>query len=330
MLAFGGHRDLPLAPLPGSRLVRKGFHLVSKLLSALVALVSVAGGSARAQTLYAATGSNAAAGVLYTINPANGVATTIGPITVGATAISMTGLAFSPITGTLYGATSNDGALSRSLVTINPATGAATLIGGGGTLSGSGVGDISFDNTGVLYGWQAGGFGSNTSLGIISLTTGVFTPIGPTILSAGGNGLAFSPVSPFTPFLAANGANGALRTVNKTTGVTTVGPTLTGAPIPTGVMNSMAVNSAGVLFAANSDRGGPAAAVNLVTINTTTGVVTNIGVLPPDTDGIAFQIGGPTPPPTPAPSTLLLSLSGLACLALYRFRGKFFPRRSEI
>ncbi len=293
-------------------------------MSAVIALLC--GGSASAQTLFAATGSNGVAGTLYTINPATGaVASNIGPIRIGATSIAITGLAFHPTNGTLYGVTVNGNNNARSVITINPSTGAATLIGASGGLGPNPVSDISFDNTGVLYGWRGGGDSGTTSLGTIDLNTGVFTPIGPTISSDGGGGLAFSTVSPFTLFLSINRSNGVLRTVNKATGVTTAGPTLSGAP-RSGTMNALASNNAGVIFASNSDTAGTAF-VNLVTINTTTGAVTNIGGLPNDTDAIAFQVSS-TPPTVPVPPTLLLVITGLACVALYQLRGKLLPRRS--
>src|SRR6185437_2829359 len=225
-----------------------------------------------AQTLYAASGSNGAGGTLYTINPATaGVVTTAGAITISGTSIGITGLAFNPTNGTLYGVTNNFGAsFRRSLVTINPATGAATLVGSAQALGSTPVGDITFDSSGVLYGWQGGGDGSLTNLVTINLSTGVTTAIGSTVTAQGGRGIAFSTVSPFTLFLSIDGDDGTLRTVDKTTGVTTVGAGLTSAPQDGGVFNSMTVNSSGTLYAADSDQG-VTASVNLVTVNTSTG-----------------------------------------------------------
>jgi hypothetical protein len=286
----------------------------------LVAAAVVPLAPAHGQTLFAATGSNGVNGTLYTINPANGsVILTIGPIKVGQTAISLTGLAFHPTNGTLYGVTDNASNLARSLVTINSATGAATLIGSSGSLGGNPVPDISFDNSGVLYGYRGGG-GSGAQLGTINLSTGVFSGFGPT----GGQmglGIAFNPNSPFTLFASLSGSGGTLLTVDKTTGARTTGPTLSGAP-RSGSLNALAVNNAGVLFGADSDRGSPAL-VNLVTINTGTGAITNVGALPNDTDAIAFQVSvQPPPPSTPIPTTALLMASGLIGLAIYAYRRK--------
>ena len=71
----------------------------------------------------------------------------------------MTGLAFHPTTGVLYGSTGNaNTALQGALVTINPATARVTVIGSfnAGPVNGSGspatMGDIAFDSAGNLYG----------------------------------------------------------------------------------------------------------------------------------------------------------------------------------
>src|ERR1700686_4476231 len=84
----------------------------------------------QAQTLYMATGSNGVNGQLYTVDPSTAVATLVGPILIGANPVGITGLAFNPLTGVLYGATSNDGPNPEAaLITIDPTTGAATLVG---------------------------------------------------------------------------------------------------------------------------------------------------------------------------------------------------------
>ncbi len=106
-------------------------------------------------------------------------------------------------------------------------------------------------------------------------------------------------------------------------------PILSGAPMPDGAINATAINNAGVLFGGDSNQGGTAA-VDLVTINTATGAVTNVGALPNNTDALAFQLAAITPPPpsgTPIPTTLLLAVTGLASVLIYRFRKKLLPPR---
>lgn len=130
------------------------------------------------QVLYGAKGGNAASD-LYTIDPVTAATTIIGP-----TGIALTGLAFHPGTGVLYGATSelSPGGTRRSLYTIDPTTGAATLIGSGGA-----VGDIAFDSGGTLYGLS---FTAGNKLVSIDLSTGAFTPIGSAVGSISGGGIS--------------------------------------------------------------------------------------------------------------------------------------------
>src|SRR3954471_17237780 len=95
--------------------------------------------NAALHTLYAASVRSGAvarndvpiAGNLYTINLANGTATLVGSIRLaGGKPIGVTGMAVHPSDGTIFGITSEQSPNSaRSLVTIDPATGAATLVG---------------------------------------------------------------------------------------------------------------------------------------------------------------------------------------------------------
>jgi hypothetical protein len=276
-----------------------------------VALVS----SLPGQTLYVATGSKGAAGVLYTVNPTTAAFSAVGPITTGAGALSMTGLAFNPLNGTLYGITGLESLASpRNLVTINPATGAATVIGALTDPFGSvGLSDISFRSDGTLFGISPG------TLYTINLGSAALTSIGSTGENPPGGGLAFNPAG---TLYSAGSAVGTVDTLNTTTGARTVGPTLTNSPHAgsLGAMNALAFSSASVLYGTDSDRaqnGATTVAVNLVTINTTTGVVTNVGVLPNDVDAIAFG------PAVPEPSTVALLGAGAAILGgLLRGRAK--------
>ena len=84
---------------------------------------------ADAATLYASTAAGAA-GELYIINAANGaLVQDVGPLN-DALSINypITGLAFHPTTGILYGSTGNNQAGTQAeLVTINPATAKVTV-----------------------------------------------------------------------------------------------------------------------------------------------------------------------------------------------------------
>src|SRR4051812_22699253 len=103
-----------------------------KILHLVVFLLSVfaAGANANAGTLYAAT-SAGGPGELYIINQATGaVVQDVGPLNdVAGANYPITGLAFSPVTGALYGATGNAGAVDGKLVRINRSTAQVTLIG---------------------------------------------------------------------------------------------------------------------------------------------------------------------------------------------------------
>src|SRR6478609_7585083 len=86
--------------------------------------------NSHAGTLYAAT-SAGGPGELYIINQATGaLVQDVGPLndSLGAN-YPITGLAFSPVTGVLYGSTGNAGAVDGILVKINPATALVTVVG---------------------------------------------------------------------------------------------------------------------------------------------------------------------------------------------------------
>ena len=246
------------------------------------ALVSI---EAAAQTLYAAsvrslatTGGQGVAGSLYTVNLGTGSATFVAPVRLnGAAPIGLTGMAAHPQTGVFYGITSQlSTSQGQSLVTVDVNTGNATLIGE----IRHAASDISFNRAGILFAWL-----TNTSqLGIVNLTTGAITPIGnargpgpPAGLAIDAKGLAF-----ITP----SGAAGSLDTVDIGTGTITIGPALNEAPFPSSI-NSMTFTPSGLLLAVNSNAGVPAN-TRLVTINLSTGKVSNIGNLPDDTDALAF------------------------------------------
>jgi hypothetical protein len=274
----------------------------TRIASAVAFLALILFGSASAQTLYIATGSNGVPGQLFTVNPATAATTLVGPILEGVNPIAITGLAFHPTTGVLYAVSAGNGVTDpRSFFTIDPATGAATRIGAAGVLQAS---DLAFNAAGVLFAWRQ----NLNLLATVNLATGVPTSLGASgIAGTTGGGLAINGAG--TAFLSATAANGTLDTVNTGTGVGTTGPAITGAVFPN-AMNAMAFSGA-TLFAVNSDTGG-VASTHLVTINTATGAVTDIGALPNDTDAIAFATaaggGGPAIIPTLSTWALVLMM----------------------
>src|SRR5215212_11768445 len=108
-----------------------------------------------AGTLYAATAAGAP-GELYIINQATGaVVQDVGPLNDALnTNYPITGLAFSPTSGVLYGSTGNAGTVDGLFVRINPVTAQVTVIGpfNAGPINSSGapatMADLAFNAAG--------------------------------------------------------------------------------------------------------------------------------------------------------------------------------------
>jgi hypothetical protein len=157
------------------------------LFCALMAVVAIP--QANASTLYAAT-SAGGPGELWIIDPTNGAPVQdVGPLNdTSANNYAVTGLAFNPITGVLYGST---GAKSGTeLLVIDPATATVTVIGsynlGLATMS-----DIAFDASGHLFGISSA---DGANLCSIDTATGLATVVGPSgVTFTQGGGLAISP-----------------------------------------------------------------------------------------------------------------------------------------
>jgi hypothetical protein len=272
--------------------------MLARTLSSFLAVLLLGPALAQAaiHTLYAASvrsggvarGDVPIAGNLYTINLASGTASLVGAIRLpGSKPIGVTGMAVHPSDGTLYGITSEQSPNSpRSLVTIDPATGAATIVGELGSVGS----DIAFDANGTLYMWLP----ATSQLGTVNTSSGAVSPLGkpgpagsPAGIAIDGQGMVF---------VTAKGAGGTLDNVELATGALQIGPPLTGAPFSTQI-NSMSFSPSGLLLAVNSNGGSPAS-TRLVTINTATGAVATIGALPDDTDALAFTGVGPNLAPT--------------------------------
>lgn len=120
--------------------------------------------------LYAAQGTSATTSDLYTLDPLTGaVSSDIGPI-----GYAITGLAFDPTSGILYGSTSNNSAANpASIITINTTTGAGTLVGAIGLGVFHAASDICFTSDGQMWGLD-----SSDGLIKINKGTGVGTTIG--------------------------------------------------------------------------------------------------------------------------------------------------------
>lgn len=289
-------------------------------LASAIAMISISQGNA--QVLYGATASGQP-GTLFTLNPATGaMISTIGPLN-DASSVNypITGLAFHPVTGVLYGSTGNSvAATAAKLVTINPTTGLVTVVGSfnAGPVSGGGtpatMADIAFDAAGNLYG--VGSIGG-PQIYSINTSTAQATVIGTTgITSTTGGGLAISSGGTFfgTPTAARFG------TYNSTTGAFT---NITAPFLPGGGSYAALEFNGSTLYGLNS--GSPISGVNpthLVTFDQTTGAVTDLGSSVNFLDAIAFS---PTPIPEPG-SMLLVGAPAIVGLFLNRRRRKASSR----
>jgi hypothetical protein len=232
--------------------------------------------------LYAALGASNSVSDLYEVDPFSGTMTSIGPI-----GFAVTGLAFDPTSGILYGATSNNSSPHpRSLITIDPASGAGTYVG---TLDGSQpFPDIDFDSTGQLYGSYGG---SGHPIYRITKTTATKTLVGATGLN---NGIGIDR-STDTAYVVQSGSE--LHTVSLTTGADTflfvLSPSLGAGD------TALAVAPDGTLWASTIFGGG-----DLYFLDTSDGSVTNVGALTETTtDSLAWGPGTmpvSTPPTPPA------------------------------
>ena len=244
--------------------------------------------------LYAATAAGAA-GHLYILDPATGaMQQDIGSLNdTNGVNYPITGLAFHPTTGELYGSTGNNPSSTAGLlVKIDPATATVTLVGAfnTGVSNSSGVpatmGDLCFDSSGNLYGVATIG---GPQLYSINPTTGQATVVGSTgLTSTTGGGLAISSDGTFygTPTASRFG------TYNPATGafVNVANPT----KIVGGGYGALSFNGS-VLYGLNVGSGSPPP-THIVTISTA-GVVTDVGVSVNSLDAIAFS---PVAPATPS------------------------------
>lgn len=246
-------------------------------------------GMAQAQAiLYGAahTGGPGGASTLYTIDPATGTLTAVGPI--GFNACS--GMDVHPATGILYATCFRPVDGTHVLITIDPATGAGTEVGPTGVEGlgfGNTVSDISFRNSDhTVYAYLEPGNG----VGTIDISAGAATALGPS--SSGGccgNGIAFSPAD--TLFHATNDI---LETLEQTTGVATFVTVLSLPVCGTGALpriNAMDFQpGTGILFGSlNDGLAGGVGPICLVTIDTATGDVALIGLTVAGLDALAWS-----------------------------------------
>jgi hypothetical protein len=278
--------------------------------SALCALLLAS--HASAATLYAASAAGAA-GELYILNPATGaMIQDVGPLNdAGSVNYPVTGLAFHPTTGVLYGSTGNNNPSGANtdaqLIIINPATGLVTPVGAfnAGPTNSSGnpttMGDIGFDAAGNLYGVATIG---GPNLYSINIATGQATLVGANGVSTSttGGGLAIGGGTFYgTP------TSSRFGTYNSGTGAFTniANPT---KPAGGGYGALDFDPTSGALYGLNVGSGSPPP-THLVTIDTATGAVSDLGVSVNSLDAIAFK-------PVPEPASLAMLGLGAVLLAV--------------
>ncbi|MFH0866050.1 MAG: choice-of-anchor J domain-containing protein [Bacteroidota bacterium] len=146
---------------------------------------------------------------LVEIDTISGARTVIGPLGVG-----IYGLSYDQITSTLYG---TDG---TSLYTINTSTGAATLVGSMGVSGSTFINLACNSTTGIIYAVNI----ADDIVYRINKTTGAATAVGAIGFDASyAQGMEFHPDGAcYMAAYNATAGSGELRTVNTTTGATTL------------------------------------------------------------------------------------------------------------
>lgn len=216
---------------------------------------------------------------LFLLNPDDGsVVQDIGPT------VALTGLAFDPLSGVLYGVTGGrtTSPPQASLYTIDPFTGAATLVGP--EVNGLPIADITFTSDGTFFGWGEG----SDDLYTINKSSGVATKVGEANFSTSGSGIAADANDLL--YFGGDGPGGDLTIVDRSTGQVSPVAHFSGAPLDTALLNAFAFDANGTLFASNGGDSTPGGVSYLVTVNKTTAAITDLGVTIPKLDAIAFPL----------------------------------------
>jgi sugar lactone lactonase YvrE len=241
---------------------------------------------------------------LIGVDGATGAGNIIGTAPSSPAPSQLDGLAFDANTGTLYGVDT----VGNDLYTVNPQTGAATLVGDLGVNLGSF--GLTFDtNRNRLY---LTSLSTNTNQGLYTVdpTTAAatlvgtgFGPVASPSTGVGINGLGYDPVNDMLYGVA--GARNELYTIDFNLGtvslVGSLGPAWTGGDVG---VDFDPVN--GLLLAINTVQD------TLFTINTSSGLATAVGPLgiPATVQGLAAGAV------VPLPAAAWLLLTGVAALGL--------------
>jgi hypothetical protein len=278
-------------PVEFTVMVHREYGYLSIILLLLLGFLSISSpqllwvAEASSQTLYGCAHSDdgTSPSSFYTIDPSTGTATLVGSS--GGMGINgCTGLDFRG--GVLFAVGENPSDGKPALFTVNPATGIATLVGDSTHSCGNRIADISFrPSDGTLYGYLE----SHDCLGTINTSTGAVTNLGSTGDSCCGNGIAFDGSNAL--WHAEEGSSVVfVDTLDQVTGAAGSHTTLTipslicSAPNP----DALAFSSGGVLYGIMNCGENGSGPNYLVTINTSTGVVVDVGQTANGMDGIAW------------------------------------------
>jgi hypothetical protein len=244
-------------------------------------------------------------GSLFSINPSTGLATIVGStgILAGDGTPGLSAVALDPTTGILYGMVGSATGCA-TLITINGATGAGTVVGNlvgsgfnatrtaGSTFCPGGSDALAFASDGTLYagGW-GGGFGSGSLLRV-NKGTGAVLQANATTSGIHLAGLAFAPDGTLWASRGGNGP-GVVHRINPANGQTLATLQLRTAAggFDGATVSDLAFASDGTLYASL-----PRENV-LATINTTTLVITRIGSFGSNTTRIAGLTFAPASEP---------------------------------
>src|SRR5262249_6661292 len=158
-----------------------------------------------------------------------------------------------------------------------------------------------FDRTtGILYG-NSGAIGDFFT---VNLATGQATSIGATgVGPTFGGGLAANAAGTIFRSPGRLGGpgpgRGQLFPHDHTNGQATSVATLTGAPLASSTLNALTFDGPGTLFGVNNVPSDQAGSPHLVTINTSTGVITDVGQSLNNLDALAFRRDTLAPVPEP-------------------------------
>jgi uncharacterized repeat protein (TIGR01451 family) len=247
--------------------------------------------------LYAVTGAGGGTGCtgsassLYTIDSTTAAATLVGPIMIGTTQVNhVVGLAVDPTTGTLYGFMNGQAADCTdfgqgTLLTIDKATGAATVVGSTGAAAIQSPG-MTFDPFGTLYAWGECCNTVGDDLTVVDTTTGTTSKVGECSCSTFATGIASN--SNGVMYLKSSGT---LYRLNQFTGHRFDAVSLDATP-----SNMLAFGPSDVLYTGTRGSAGPSA-FTLQTIDPATGDVTTVGTNSVQKIGaLAWDLGTPTAP----------------------------------